>query len=183
MQIIGLEKKQCACCMEEHEVKTVLFTEHTTFKGKELEFEAEGCYCDSADSIFETEEQFNANDRRLKEAYKKTCGLLSSGEIIEIRKKYGISQTDFCILLGWGEKTIARYESGYQVQDRAHDIILRKLSEDPEWFIHLLTNAEQLISKKAFEKYLQQAKMLYKNQLVYYEQKVNQAKNISVASA
>ncbi len=183
MQIIGSEKKLCACCMEEHEVKCVLFTEHITFRRKELEFEAEGCYCDSADSIFETEEQLNANDRRLKEAYKKNCGLLSSSEIIALRKKYGISQTDFCILLGWGEKTIARYESGYQVQDKAHDIILRKLSEDPEWFICLLTNAENLISKKAFDKYLQQAKILYKKQIVYYEQKVSQAKNISVAFA
>jgi len=35
----------------------------------------------------------------------------------------GISQSDLCLLLGWGGKTITRYES-HQVQDIAHDTIL-----------------------------------------------------------
>lgn len=28
-----------------------------------------------------------------------------------IRARYGISQSDLCLLLGWGGKTITRYES------------------------------------------------------------------------
>ena len=34
-------------------------------------------------------------------------------------------------MLGWGSKTITRYES-HQVQDRAHDTILKKISHDPD---------------------------------------------------
>lgn len=53
-------------------------------------------------------------------------GLLTSQQIRAVRTQYDISQRDLCILLGWGEKTITRYE-GHQVQDRAHDAILKKL--------------------------------------------------------
>ena len=41
------------------------------------------------------------------------------------------------MLLGWGGKTITRYES-HQVQDKAHDTILKKIDQDPEWFLSLL---------------------------------------------
>ena len=59
---------------------------------------------------------------RLKDAYRKKEGLLTSYEIADIRAKYEISQSDLCLLLGWGGKTITRYDS-HQVQDRAHDTI------------------------------------------------------------
>lgn len=54
---------------------------------------------------------------------------------------YGISQSDLCILLGWGGKTITRYE-GHQVQDKAHDTILKKIDRDSEWLLSLLSNAK-----------------------------------------
>lgn len=183
MEIIKKEKMLCSCCMEEHEVEYVRFNSQEIFKGKEVDFVTEACRCEAADSLFETEEQINANDRRMKEAYKKASRLLSADEIVAIRERYTISQTDLCILLGWGEKTIARYESGYQVQDRAHDIILRKLSEDPEWFICLLKNAEKNIAVKAYNKYLQQAISLYQKEIGYYERKVFQARKLGTAFA
>lgn len=69
------------------------------------------------------------NDIRLKDAYRRSEGLLTSTEISAIRGKYGISQNDLCVLLGWGGKTITRYES-HQVQDKAHDTILKKINKE-----------------------------------------------------
>ena len=85
------------------------------------------------------------NDIRLKDAYRKKEGLLTSAQIGEIRAKYGISQSDLCLLLGWGSKTITRYES-HQVQDKAHDTILKKIDQDPEWFLSLLNGAKANLS-------------------------------------
>lgn len=45
-------------------------------------------------------------------------------EIKEIRDSFGLSQKDFAILLGFGEKTITRYENG-SIQDESHDIAIR----------------------------------------------------------
>lgn len=136
MKVINSEKRLCTCCMEEHEVKTVLVCEQATFKNTKVSYDASYLYCDAAEEFYMDEQQMQENDMRLKDAYRKEKGLLTSFEISGIRAKYGISQSDLCALLGWGGKTITRYE-GHQVQDKAHDTILKKIDGDSEWFLLL----------------------------------------------
>lgn len=167
MKIIKSEKRLCTCCMEEHEVKTVLVPEQATLKNVKVKYEASYLYCDAAEEYFADEQQMQENDIRLKDAYRKSEGLLTSSEISDIRAKYGVSQTDMCTLLGWGAKTITRYE-GHQVQDRAHDTILKKLDRDSEWYLYLLNEARESFPVAVYQKYLEMAKVLYeKNQDSY----------------
>lgn len=167
MKIVKSEKSLCMCCMEEHEVKTVLVEECATFKKEAVPYEAEYLYCDRAEELYMNEKQIKENDLRLKNAYRKKEGLLTSEDIRSIRAKYGINQSDFCILLGWGAKTITRYE-GHQVQDKAHDMILKKVDQDIEWFLELLQDTEGKLQKEAYNRYLAAAMELYeKNQDVY----------------
>lgn len=160
MKIIKSEKRLCTCCMEEHEVKIVLVNEHSTFKNHKVNYDASYMYCDVADELYMNEQQIQENDVSLKNAYRKAAGLLTSTEISAIRAKYGISQSDLCVLLGWGGKTITRYES-HQVQDKAHDTILKKIDQDPEWFISLLKQAKENLSPESYQKYLDAATTLY----------------------
>lgn len=160
MKIIKSEKQLCPCCMEEHEVKTVLVPECSTFKNTKLDYEASYLFCDVAEELYMDEKQMRVNDVRMKDAYREKEGLLTSKQICEIRAKYGISQSDLCFLLGWGGKTITRYES-HQVQDRAHDTILKKIGQDPEWFLSLLNNAKTDLPKEFYNKYLSAATLLY----------------------
>ena len=167
MKIIKSEKRLCSCCMEEHEVKTVLIMDRAAFKNKQVEYEASYLFCDLAEELYMDEKQMQENDIKLKDAYRKNEGLLTSGEISRIRAKYGISQNDLSILLGWGGKTITRYES-HQVQDKAHDTILKKIDQDPEWFLALLNDAKTNLSAESYQKYLAVATDLYEeNQDVY----------------
>ena len=156
--------------MEEHEVKTVRFNEQATFKNVQVEYEAICYLCENADELYMDEQQLQENDIRLKDAYRKKKGLLTSYEISAIRKKYGISQSDLCILLGWGQKTITRYES-HQVQDKAHDTILKKINHDPEWFITLLHEAKDNLSTASYDKYLATATKQYEDQQDVYLRK------------
>lgn len=142
----------CPCCMEKHEVRIIHRKEITLFKELPVEYDAQLSYCELTDETFEDEVQLSSNDIAMKNAYREKVGLLTSTQISEIRSKYAISQSDLCILLGWGLKTITRYES-HQVQDNAHDFILRKLDNDPEWFIELLKASKDSISPNAYSKY------------------------------
>lgn len=162
MKIIKTERRLCTCCMEEHNVKMVSVGECTTFKNVKVEYDATYLYCDKADEYYMDEQLIQENDLRLKNEYRKQEGLLTSVEISDIRAKYGISQSDFCVLLGWGGKTITRYE-GHQVQDRAHDTILKKIDGDSEWFISLLHEAKDSISEISYFKYLERATSLYES--------------------
>lgn len=160
MKVIDVQKKLCLCCMEEHDVHTVTVREKNTFKGTEVEYDAKNFYCDRADEYFCDEEMISVNDVAMKNAFRKATGLLSSDEIAAIRQRYGISQSDLCLLLGWGAKTVTRYES-HQVQDIAHDTILRKIDNDPEWFISLLEKVRDQLSPASYEKYMAAASHLY----------------------
>lgn len=160
MKVVKSEKKLCPCCMEEHEVKTILMKEQATFKNSKLEYEALYWYCDATDELYMDERQMKENDICLKDAYRTKEGLLTSDQIRDIRAKYGISQGDLCLLLGWGGKTITRYES-HQVQDKAHDTILKKIGNDPEWFLSLLNDAKANLSPESYQKYLKSATVLF----------------------
>ena len=75
-------------------------------------------------------------------------------------------------MLGWGGKTITRYES-HQVQDKAHNTILKKIDQDPEWFLTLLDDAKRDLSESAYEKY--KATSLYEEDQDLYLKKAIEA--------
>ena len=81
MRILKSEKRLCTCCMEEHEVKTVLLLENATFKNVKVNYEASYLYCDVAEEFYMNEQQMQENSMRLKDAYRKKEGLLISSEI------------------------------------------------------------------------------------------------------
>ena len=162
MEVISKVKKMCICCMEEHEVQIVRVQEHTSFKGMAVDYTAEYEYCENADEYIAEDEMISRNDVAMKDAYRKRNNLLTSTDIGNIRSKYGISQADLASLLGWGGKTITRYES-HQVQDRAHDFILRKIDGDPEWFLELLCEGKEKISEPAYKKYYNLIAKIYED--------------------
>ncbi len=162
MKILKSQTKLCLSCMEEHEVQEVLILEENIFNNKTVHYNAIYEYCSKADEYTQSEEMIRKNDVAFKDAYKKQMNLLTSDEIIEIRNIYGVSQKDFAIILGWGLATITRYEN-YQVQDTAHDDILRKIKEDPKWFLQLLERSRDNLSLKAYQKYSKGVNALIKS--------------------
>ncbi len=161
--------------MEEHEVKTVRVMERASFKNVQVDYEATYFFCDAAEELYMNESQIQENDIAIKDAYRRKQRLLTSNEINAIRGKYGISQSDLCILLGWGGKTITRYET-HQVQDKAHDTILKKLNQDPQWFLDLLIEAKNNLLADSYRRYLEIATVLYENDQDRYLRKAIEAK-------
>lgn len=91
MKIIKSEKKICSCCMEEHEVKTVLVKEHATFKNVSVDYEAIYQFCDLAGELYMDEQQMQDNDIRLKDAYRKRQAYVEMAPRDIIQFKYAKS--------------------------------------------------------------------------------------------
>lgn len=161
-KVISKQKHLCLSCMNEHELSKVQIKQTNKFKGVDVEYDAIFFYCDKTDELFMDEDMASSNDISMKNAYRKKNNLLTSDDIVSIRAHYGINQSDLCILLGWGGKTITRYEA-HQVQDNAHDSILRKLDKDPEWFISLLEAQKDSISESSYNKYFKTACLKYES--------------------
>ena len=169
MEILHTEHRLCTCCMEAHDVKRVRYMDRVTYKDVPVDCLTEAFYCDLDDTFYVNEEMMSENSIRLRDTYRKKMGLLTTFEIKAIRTKYGITQTDLSVLLGWGGKTITRYES-YQVQDKAHDTILKKIDSDPEWYLTLLCEVEKVLPEEAYKRYYAIASKLCENQRNQYVQ-------------
>jgi putative zinc finger/helix-turn-helix YgiT family protein len=59
------------------------------------------------------------------------AGLLTPEEIVAIRQKLGLSQSELERLFGLGSKVVTRWETGRVVQGKTADVALRLLALDP----------------------------------------------------
>lgn len=99
------------------------------------------------EEIFD-EELENKNLENIYNQYRKKHSLLTPNRIKETREKYGVSQRAFSRILGWGEVTIHRYETG-ALQDRSHNDAL-VLLESPGNMKILLENNKNKINRKDY---------------------------------
>ena len=123
--------KEIFCPNCEEYTKSMLGVEKEVYnvRGEPIEIEAEVAICQKCVSKIFEEERDSRNLEKAYDQYRQIHKLLSPDEIRTIREKYGLSQRALSRMLGWGEITIHRYESG-AVQDNVHNSTLR-LIEDP----------------------------------------------------
>lgn len=173
MKIIRKQHMFCYSCMKEHEVSYVQVEQHVKYMNDWVQYDAIYEYCEETDCLSEDMKVLGVNDTAMKDAYRKQKGLMTSTEIKDLRKQYQISQAELAALLGWGAKTITRYES-YQVQDAAHDNILRRLQQDPQWFMELLAKRQKELTERRYLKYYNAAcEMCSKQKNCYTEKMMN----------
>ena len=72
-----------------------------------------------------------ANDQ-ITDALRRQLGLLAPEQIRKNRESLGLKQRDFAALLGVGESTISRWETGAQIQQRSLDRLMRICFAFPE---------------------------------------------------
>ena len=79
--------------------------------------------------------------------YRERHGLMSPEEMRVLRGRYGLGVRPFSLLLGWGEITLHRYESG-SLQDAAHEGALRLAEEPGNIRILLHANGHRLTARQ-----------------------------------
>lgn len=77
-------------------------------------------------------EQMDAIQRRAAEQVREDEDLLSPDAIKAIREDLELSQGQFEKLLGFGPKTVGRWERGTVFQNRSSDLLMRLVRDFPE---------------------------------------------------
>jgi len=134
---------KCNCQVETIKVKR---KEVYEVFGENIEVDAEVLVCKQCGSDVFDMELDNNTLKKAYDIYKRNHNLLSSKDIVNLRQKYGLSQRALGKLLGWGDKTIFRYESG-SVQNRSHNLILTKLIDEKNMVQYLKENKDSIDSK------------------------------------
>lgn len=95
----------------------------------------------------------NENLKRIYSKYRKIKNIITPEEIVELRKKYNISQRELTSILDFGKMTINRYEKG-ALPSKSHSDYLKLLIKDEQEFLDKVEEAYHAgrISFKTFEK-------------------------------
>ena len=117
-------KGHCFTCDCEREGAVVSKEKTVLIKGVKIKTTVHCCVCPECGDVFYDKKLMDEDMKVGFDLYKKTVGLLTSGEIKAIRKSYGYSATKFAMVLGLGAKTITRYEGG-AIQSQEVDNLIR----------------------------------------------------------
>lgn len=117
-------KDECPLCEGVRNLVYGSQQEKILVRGEEIDVSVNLFYCPTGDHYFQS---FDDDEERIQSAYReyrKRKGFLQPEEIKQIREQYGLSQRNFARLLGWGDITIHRYESGSLQGDAQNDVLL-----------------------------------------------------------
>ncbi|MHB0981307.1 MAG: type II TA system antitoxin MqsA family protein [Thermoleophilia bacterium] len=137
----------CTTCMKSIEARVQERRESLLVRGEEVEVSARVAVCPTCGEDVWSNEH---DDETLAQAfaeYRRRHRLLQPDEMTRIRKQWGIGQRAFSLLLGWGEITLHRYESG-SIQDAAHDAQLRMAERAGNVRILLDSNGSRLTRRQ-----------------------------------
>ncbi len=138
----------CPNCEQSTAFKTVMRKNDITVRGETFCVSGEMDMCESCGEIL-WNERYDGLLLQAYEMYKKKHGLLSSGEIRDIRTSYNLSQDVFAAILGIGSASLQRYETG-AVQTIPYDRLIREAS-DQRRLLELLETNKARLSEKEYE--------------------------------
>lgn len=147
-----MEKKGCAVfcphCMSFVDSRVEVQSETHSVKGVSLDVAAPTRVCCNCGEVLFDRNLDNDRILLAYRRYREQMKLLQPEEIKAIREQYHLSQTAFARILGLGDKTITRYESGSLQDEAQNNLIL--LMKDPQNFNILLWQNKDKISDKDF---------------------------------
>lgn len=116
---------KCGTCGERTIVRTVMpYSLQYGYDGRTYTVAipdlAVPCCTNCGEMVFDT-----LANRRIDQALRDQIGLLSPEQIRANREALGLTQEQLAASLGIAAATISRWESGYQIQQRAMDRLLR----------------------------------------------------------
>lgn len=130
-----MKPEQCFACGSEMK----LIREAASFETgrRKAVVQVERYQCVKCGEELYTPDQADVAQIAAADEFRRQDGLLTPGEIKQIRAKYGLTQSELEQLLGVGPKTVVRWERGTVFQNQATDKLLRVLSEVPEVYTYL----------------------------------------------
>lgn len=143
-------KHICPYCEEFTPIKIRTEPETYTVRGEVVSIESKIAYCSVCRNQIWVDELDEENLNSAFDKYREIKNLLTPSRIKEIREKYNVTQVAFSRILGFGDKTISRYENG-SIQDEAQNNLIM-LADIPENFEALLEKNKSKISAEDYKK-------------------------------
>lgn len=142
----------CPYCKKEVEYK-VEKRDLKEFRGIEINTYENVAVCKECHQDLYVNEIEEKNNERIYELYREKANIIKSQDIIDLRKKYDISQRELTAILGFGKMTINRYERG-GIPTKSQSDYIKLLIDNGDKFIEKVKEAYKngSINDKTYEK-------------------------------
>ena len=142
-------KEFCENCEKIVELNLKEKSNIKNIRGKNYNYiELEG-YCKECGMQISSGKLIDENLKRIDNAFRTEEKIITKSQIDEILKKYKIGKKPLAKLLGWGEVTLIRYING-DIPTKPYSDELMKILKDNEYFLELLEENKDKISKTAY---------------------------------
>ena len=136
----------CPNCEKETELELIQKVEDIKVRGEVIKVEVKYYKCKNCGEEFEDpRSEEDPLDKAYRE-YRRRHGMMQPEEILESRKKFGLTQNEMSRLLGWGGATLSRYENG-ALQDETHEKALR-LAMEPRNLLKLIETTQGVLPEE-----------------------------------
>lgn len=129
----------CPYCKKEVEYK-IEKRDVKEFRGVEINSYENVAVCKECDQNLYVNEIEEKNNQRIYEIYREKANIIKPQDIVDLRKKYDISQRELTAILGFGKMTINRYERG-GVPTKSQSDYIKLLIENDNKFVEKVKEA------------------------------------------
>lgn len=139
--------KQCPACEKTSGLEIITRQDVFEIKGEKITILVKLYHCKECGIELSNGKELGDPFKAAYNEYRKIHGMVQPEAIVNLRKKYDLTQKELSNLLGFGEITLSRYENG-SLQDQAHDLIL-KFALNPANLLEMINqNADALPIEK-----------------------------------
>lgn len=145
-------REYCPYCKKEVDYK-IEKRDVKEFRGIEIDTYENVAVCKECHQDLYVNEIEEKNNERIYELYRAKANIIKPQDIVDLRKKYDISQRELTAILGFGKMTINRYERG-GVPTKSQSDYIRLLIDNDNKFIEKVKEAYKNgnINDKTYEK-------------------------------
>lgn len=136
----------CEYCNSKNDTRLELREESFNVRGVSIKINSEVRVCIVCNNPVFDEYLDGLNINKAFEVYRKEHQLMTKEEIVDIRKKYGLSQRGLATLLGWGPATVARYETG-AIPSNSHHLVLMNLRDNIDFVNKVYSENKEKLAK------------------------------------
>ena len=142
----------CPYCKKEVEYK-IKKRDVKEFRGIEINTYENVAICKECHQDLYVNEIEEKNNERIYELYREKANIIKPQDIVDLRKKYDISQRELTAILGFGKMTINRYERG-GVPTKSQSDYIKLLIDNDNKFVEKVKEAYKNgnINDKTYEK-------------------------------
>lgn len=133
---------KCPICSGAGTVAAVTSTDTRVVRGETYVVQSNFFACSQCHEMLRPQEGDVAL-RRAWDLYRQKHGMVMPQELTDWRNSLGLTQSELATILGWGLKTLLRYEDG-KLQEPSHDQELRLAMQSAEHLHGRVAQAEAL---------------------------------------